>query len=195
MNPILFIDFDGTLCHDRFWRSLKPELKDRVQEYLFTTNKDTVGQWMKGVFTSEEINKKIADDLAIDYRYLWSTFVRDCEEMNIDAKVLEKINELRMRFTTVLITDNMDCFDRFTVPSLKLHTYFDEIINSSTEKLSKNENNGALFRQIIGNSVSQIDKSILIDNSKTTCEVFSKLGGNTCLVTKEQPLAYWLSTL
>jgi FMN phosphatase YigB (HAD superfamily) len=195
MKPILFIDFDGTLCHDRFWRSLEPDLLHKIQGYVFGANTDLVSNWMKGAYTSEDIHKQLATDLSIGYDHVWQVFVRDCESMMIEESVLKDISDLRSKYKVILCTDNMDCFSRFTVPALRLLDYFDEIINSYEMKMSKNDNDGELFLKTIKNHNSSISESTLIDNSKNTCDIFKNLGGKTCFVTEDQPLSAWLKDL
>lgn len=193
MSKTLFIDFDGTLCHDRFWRSLDPVLMEKVQQSLFLDDKSVVSDWMNGAYTSEDINKKLADDLGIEYSFLWDVFVKDCQNMKVENAVLGQLKKLRNSYKIVLVTDNMDCFDRFTLPALKLDEYFDVIVNSFNKRVSKNENNGQLFRDVIERVGSNPADSILIDNSEKSCSVFQNLGGTSFLVTKEKPLAYWLN--
>ncbi len=195
MKPILFIDFDGTLCHDRFWRSLELELQLKVQEILFSGKKERVKDWMLGKYTSEEINQILADESGVDYDTLWSVFVSDCEKMNISADVLNKINSLRDTYVVVLTTDNMDCLDRFTIPALGLDTYFDRIVNSYSEKILKDDDGGKTFQKIAEEHQSSLTHSVLIDNSLDSCQMFDSLGGKSCLVTTEKPLIYWLETV
>lgn len=195
MKPTLFIDFDGTLCHDRFWRSLEPELQAKVQTSLFSSKKELVKDWMLGKYTSEEINQILAEESYADYELLWSTFVDDCEKMSISENVLNKIGSLRDSYFTVLITDNMDSLDRFTVPALGLDQYFDLIVNSHAERALKNDENGKSFQKVIEKYQSPLSESILIDNSVSSCKVFEDLGGKSCLVTPENTLVDWLETV
>lgn len=195
MKPTLFIDFDGTLCHDRFWRSLEPELQAKVQANLFSSKNELVRDWMLGKYMSEEINQILAEELNTDYEILWSTFVSDCEKMVVSQEVLDRIQSLKERYFTVLITDNMDSLDRFTVPVLGLNQYFDLIVNSHTEKSLKNDENGKSFQKVAEKYQSPLSESILIDNSASSCKVFEDLGGKSCLVTPEKTLADWLETV
>lgn len=126
-KPIIFCDFDGVLCHDRFWRSLSPEQYEKVQEYLFGNNLDLVNDWMRGKYFAEEINQKVSENTHISYSILWNTFVKDCETMSVSAEALETLNGLRDMYTVILITGNMDCFTRFTRPAAELDQYFDHI--------------------------------------------------------------------
>jgi|TARA_Y100000310_G_scaffold342803_1_gene447513 hypothetical protein len=61
MKPILFCDFDGTICHDRYWRSLSPESHEALQELLFRGDKARISDWMRGKYTAEEINQFAAE--------------------------------------------------------------------------------------------------------------------------------------
>ncbi len=188
----LFIDFDGTLCHDRYWRSLDPVSRQKIQEFLFGPDAAVVSDWMNGKYNSEEINRIVSEHLEVDYDSLWDIFVNDCKTMKIDEESLTSINILRSQFVPILITDNMDCFDRFTVPSLGLKKYFDVIVNSYTEQRSKNADGGKLFLDVLTKIGIPIQTSTLLDNSATTCEIFRKLGGESFLVTQEKSLSYWL---
>lgn len=195
MKPILFIDFDGTLCHDRFWRSIDKSSFEKIQNFLFGENKPIVNDWMRGFHSSEHINQLVSKELNVSFEKVWDIFVADCENMTISDDVLNRIENLKKNFYTVLITDNMDCFTRFTVPALKLNSFFDSIINSFDNKKFKSDNSGEIFLQIAKERGSKIENCILMDNSKGACATFSKLGGNTRFVTSEQPLAFWLENL
>ena len=194
-KPILFIDFDGTLCHDKFWRSLDSGLQAKIQARLFVSGNGIVTDWMIGKYSSEEINTILADELGVEYDVLWPAFVRDCKTMFIEGGALRKIGELRDRYTTVLMTDNMDSFDRFTIPALKLDTYFDRIVNSFSQRILKDEDNGKSFRNIIAESTVPISEHILMDNSKTTCDISQRIGGKFYLVTQDKPVLYWLDQI
>jgi hypothetical protein len=93
------------------------------------------------------------------------------------------------------MTDNMDCFTRFTVPSIGLQKYFDYIANSSDEKMLKDENGGELFVRTVKKLEGDLHRSILIDDSHSICTLFEKLGEQSYRITKEQPLEYWLTKL
>ncbi len=196
MKPILFIDFDSTLCFDRFWRSLESNRWLAIQDYIFNLNQSLVEDWMRGVCTSEDVNKKIAEYLNMDYQALWDIFVSDCKSMYVSQNTLNKIDELRSKYQTVLITDNMDCFDRFTAPALELDKYFDSIVNSYNEKLHKKEEGGKLFLEVCKRRGSvDIGTCILIDNSNRVCRVFDALGGKALRVDDSHSADYYFGTL
>ncbi|MDD2786293.1 MAG: haloacid dehalogenase-like hydrolase [Patescibacteria group bacterium] len=195
MKPILFIDFDGTLCNDKFWRSIDPVIFEKIQSFLFSENKSVKHDWMKGVYSSEDINRLIAKELNVPFEKIWNVFVEDCKTMAISRNSLDRIKELRNDHIVILVTDNMDCFTRFTVPAQKLDSFFDYIINSFEVKKFKEYNEGEIFIRLADRAGTKIEDCILIDNSKNLCTLFSKLGGKSHLVTSETPLDYWLDKL
>lgn len=195
MKPILFVDFDGTLCFDKYWRSLPHEQYEKIQSLIFGADGKHLNDWMLGKYSAEEINQYIADEVGIPFSTLWSVFVDDCKTMKVSMKTLEKISSLRERYTTVLITGNMDSFTRFTVPSLQLDTHFDNIYNSFSEGKHKTDEGGAIFLAYADSLQVPIQKCILLDNSQKICAAFSQLGGTACLITAEQDTDFYLSQL
>lgn len=187
-KPILFVDFDGTLCHDRFWRSLPPEIFEKIQVLLFVGNKKMVNDWMVGLYTSEDVNRFLAENLSFNYSELWNVFVKDCSMMSVSENIFGKIESLRKKYKTVLITDNMDCFTRFTAPALNLQKYFDVIINSWDIKNMKTENGGQFFLAEIKEHQADIRHCILIDNSQKACKFFESLGGKAFLVSPDRDI-------
>ena len=195
MRPILFIDFDGTLCHDRFWRSLSAEQYSKVQSFLFGEDQTHVQEWMRGNRTAEEINELLAEHLGIPPQQLWEVFIRDASSMKVPPESLTVINNLRNKYTTILITVNMDSFSRFTVPALRLNDYFDAISNSYDEGILKSDNGGEVFRKYIDKHQAPIATSVLIDDSSSACATFSSLGGISRQVTEAMDLIYHLNKI
>ena len=188
----LFVDFHGTICHDPFWRSLDRDGFGRVQQAVFEADPFLVNDWMRGKYSSEEINKLVAERTGLPFDRLWQTFVRDCKSMRIASDLLTLITALRKAYSVILITDNMDCFDRFTVPALRLDTVFSGIVNSASEGHLKTDGGGANFMR---NLTGDISDAVLIDNSNSTCRAFEKLGGNARHVTYDMPAIKHLKDL
>ena len=195
MKPILFIDFDGTLCHDRFWRSADKVIQEKIQDYLFSTENTLASEWMKGSHTSEEINRILSKELNVDFETLWKIFVHDCETMRVSQVDLNLVAILKDRYYTVLATDNMDCLDRFTVPALRLGNYFDLILNSYNERMFKNDQEGKFYLSAAENHGVDIKDCILLDNSEKTCALFKRLGGTAYLISGSKSLVYWLGQI
>lgn len=131
MEKLLLIDFDGTLCFDRFWRSFDTQLATAIQEVVFKHDGARADDWMRGKHTAEHINEFVATTLGIPYDSLWEAFVNECKQMKVAVETLQAIQTLRPKHRVVLLTDNMDCFMRFTVPALDLEKYFDAIVSSA----------------------------------------------------------------
>lgn len=75
---------------------------------------------MKGKYTAEQVNEKIAQEIGMPYEEVWQLFVNDCSTMRVPQEILEQLSSLRSRYTVILMTGNMDSFSRFTVPALGL---------------------------------------------------------------------------
>lgn len=194
-KPIIFCDFDGVLCHDRFWRSLPAAEYEKLQEYVFRNNLEMVDEWMRGKYSSEEINRKVSENIGIPYEKLWDIFVRDCETMEISSAALEKLNSLRDRYTVILVTGNMDCFTRFTRPAAGLDQYFDEISNSFEEGILKTDEGGRIFEKLAAKHGAEIEDCHMLDDSKNVHKVFSDLGGTAWLVTKDENVVFHLANI
>jgi FMN phosphatase YigB (HAD superfamily) len=195
VKPILFIDFDGTICYDRFWRSLSPDQYEIAQNFLFGTDRTYLREWMIGKRTSEEINNFLAPKLGLALDELWKIFVKDCETMYVSPEILEKIQILRTTYIVICSTGNMDCFMRFTVPALGLENYFDHISSSYDEKMTKTDEDGAVFKKYIQKYGAQTNECILMDDSQSVCDIFRSLGGTSHLITQEKDILYYLETL
>ena len=195
MKPVLFIDFDGTLCHDRFWRSLPMEDYNSIQHLLFNKDKSVIEKWMVGDTNSEEINRFIAEHLKRPFHDIWESFVSDCKTMYVDRAVLQKIDGLRTKYTVVLLTVNMDCFSRLTVPELGLENYFDDISNSYYTRKTKTYKEGEIYKELASKHGASLVNCFTIDDSISACDIFEKLGGKSYLVTPESNISAHLSKL
>jgi FMN phosphatase YigB (HAD superfamily) len=195
MKQALFIDFDGVLCRDRFWRGLPREQYDLIQEQLIEGNRELMDQWMRGKRTSEEVNQYVSELLGVPYEDVWQVFVQDAKAMQVSKEALQLISVLRERFLTILITVNMDSFDRFTVPALGLDSHFDLIVNSYNEGRFKFEEDGAMFADAAAKLGAAFLGAYLIDDSANNCAVFDKLGGTGFLVDAEHSTYDYLRQL
>lgn len=195
MRPILFVDFNGTICFDRYWRNLNVEAQKKINDYLFKSNRQIVIDWMRGKYDSEQIHQLLAEELNLNYRQTWDIFVEECQSMYISPRIMLKIKEIGSKFKTILITDNMDCFSRFTVSSLKLDQYFEQIINSADTKIFKDDNNGEVFRILAEKNNTDLSDCALLDDSNTTQQIFVNLGGKSLLVNKENTAEMLLESI
>ena len=102
-KPIIFCDFDGTICHERYWRSLPSEQYEKVQNLLFRSDKTYVNDWMRGKYTAEQVNEKVAQEIGMPYEKVWQLFVNDCNTMHVPREILEQLSSLRALFETDII--------------------------------------------------------------------------------------------
>ncbi|MEK7498373.1 MAG: hypothetical protein AAB611_00750 [Patescibacteria group bacterium] len=144
---------------------------------------------MLGGYTSEEINSLLARKLKVSSEWLWQIFVNDCRSMNVSVQTLIDLATLEDRFKVILLTDNMDCFSRFTVPSLNLEHYFDRIINSHNKKRSKKD----MLPDLVDGKLTK--ESFIIDDSSKVCNLFQELGGIACLITTERNIDHYISCI
>lgn len=163
-----------------------------LERALFKENKWIFNKWLVGKHTSEEINQFVSNHTHIPYERLWSVFVHDCETMHIEKNILNMFCQLRHQFYLVLITGNMDCFDRFTVPALKLHDYFDAIVNSYNEKQLKNDKDGESFLKYLHGNIRD---ALLLEDSEKNCATFETLGGTAYRVTPETTALHHLEKI
>ena len=195
MKPIIFIDFDGTLCHQRYWRSLPHAEHEKVQNLLFRSDKSLVDDWMRGNRTAEEVNAIVAAHIGMDADELWKLFVKDCETMIVNSKTLARIYALRASYAVILMTTNMDSFTRFTIPALRLGDHFDAISNSYYEGKKKTDDGGEIFAEYAKRSGVPLDRCFLIDDQERVCVVFERLGGTAYQVTDVQSIDHFLDLL
>lgn len=166
-----------------------------VQKTLFGEDNSLVVEWMLGKKTAEEVNTILAKKLQVPFSDLWEVFVDDCETMKVKSSTLDRINNLRSDYTTILITGNMDSFTRFTVPALQLDTYFDAIINSADVGSLKSDSSGAQFLETVNKYSTKITCSLLIDDSEKICNIFENIGGKSLHISSENTIDKYLSQL
>jgi FMN phosphatase YigB (HAD superfamily) len=196
-KPILFVDFDGTLCTDRYWRSLPPEKFAQIQKLLFENSNGSpmIQDWLRGKHAAEDVNHFLSEQIGISFEELWPLFVKDCQTMSVPKELLEKMARVREKYVVIVATGNFDSFTRFTVPALHLDSYVDHISNSYYNGKLKGDGGGAIFEEHAEAAGIDLKECVLLDDSKNTCDLFEKLGGKAYLITPEFDAAYYLERL
>jgi len=92
IKPILFCDFDGVLCHDRYWRSLPFKEHEQVQELLFRNDTTLLNDWLRGKYSAEEVNRLVSEEIAMPFEKLWKVFVKDCKNMRVWTVLVVLLN-------------------------------------------------------------------------------------------------------
>ncbi len=192
-KPYLCIDFYKTLSFKHLWHTAPTELNEKIEQLLFSDSASSmmIENWMRGKVSSEDVNRYVAQSLNINLSILWDYFVHSASTLDISLDAIELINQLRQRYTTVLVTDNMDSFNRFTVPALKLDSTFDSIVNSAVVGSLKSDQDGKIFTHITNN----FSGSILIDDVEVNCKLFEQLGGTAYQVTSAATVTTYLQQL
>jgi FMN phosphatase YigB (HAD superfamily) len=170
---VIFIDWDGTLSRSRFWQHWldeDPESYNKIQQVLFAGNAKIVQDWMRGSVSSEQVVNEVARRSGLDYHYLMSALIKSCKSMTLaHPKVLDSIKAKRDKKVKVIIaTDNMDTFNRWTVPALNLEEHFDGILNSINMGALKEEfdedGTNPFFRLYLNQNSLRPDQFLLIDD-------------------------------
>ena len=88
--------------------------------------------WMRGQLTSEEVVGTVCHGTGYDSVFVLHALRSSCQQMRLVSDVIPQlVADLRSKGLQIVIaTDNMDSFQRWTVPSLGLHTMFDNILSS-----------------------------------------------------------------
>jgi FMN phosphatase YigB (HAD superfamily) len=187
-EAVLF-DFDGVLCHDRFYDlSLRPgygELCDWISEHVFRKpdDEDLIRRWMRGKIGYKDINRIIADARRVESAWLDLELLESVRLMKLDERMLGLAREQKTAGKKIgIVTDNMDVFSLITVPDKKLASVFDFIANSSDHGCLKCDEGGRLFDVALAGLGITAEKAVLLDDSAGSIEAFQRKGGNGMLV-------------
>lgn len=199
LNPhSLLFDFDGVLCHDRFYRATLekayPEVYVWIQENIFGDSKELAGQWMRGKISSVEINHIIAKNTAINGALLEKLFIKSVRLMKIDKKLRNYIAGLKKRVEKIgLVTDNMDVFSKITVKNHSLNKLFDVVINSADYGYLKKDQKGKLFDIALAKIGEEINNTLLVDDSLKVTNLYQDKGGRAFLYQNFQDFRRFLN--
>jgi FMN phosphatase YigB (HAD superfamily) len=190
---ILFVDFNGVISQNNFWYTLSHaehelhHFHEQIETFLFKENIQLVKDWMLGKYSSEEIHNILEEKLGVPFEKLYPIFVEETSHIDISTKILDQVKELRSEYVTILITDNMDSFDRLTLKFNPILTdAFDEIHNSYNIKQFKAGSEGKYFKETIGRHGAVTANCLLIDDSAGNCKLFEQVGGQAFCSRGEQ---------
>ena len=175
----IFVDWAGTLSNSKFWghwenpsHAQHPIFK-QTQEFIVHPS-SFVRDWMRGNHTTEEFVQYVAKEIGHDFTELFDEFVISSRNLQFVSKdVLDLIKTHRSYDTQVVIaTDNMDYFPRWVIPTLKLESHFDAILNSYNLKVLKSDTDtdgkSLFFKDYIKRHAILEGESVLIDDSDIT---------------------------
>ena len=182
MIEVVLFDFDGVLCHDRFYKEIllpqHQELFEWIQNNIFN-NKNLFHQWMRGNINTKSINKIIAEGTGHKEDFLNDMLLKSLEKIRLDEKMFNFAKSLKEVYGKKIgiITDNMDVFSTVIVKKHKLDEVFDVIINSADYGCLKIEQNGKLFDKALSALNEKIGDCLFIDNSTQKVDFFKQKGG------------------
>jgi len=182
IKAIIF-DFDGVLCKDTFYNSLKeshPQIHQYVEEYIFRGDHNLVQLWMRNKITSDKINGMISKNNDIEFESIKKIFERDILNMKIDHDLLNFAKKQSILGRKIAIaTNNMDIFSSITMPYHKLNETFNVIVNSADYGLLKADQDGKIFDIVMKKiGINDFKSVLLIDDSLKVKLLFEAKGGN-----------------
>lgn len=151
---------------------------------------------MLGKYSSKQIHSILEVKTGAPADQLFKIFERGCRNIDISQEVLAKVKELQKNYYCILSTGNMDCFDRFTLPSNPiLAQTFEEIENSYNLGIFKTTNNGEYFSSKAKKLNVSMQNCVVIDDSHKVCATFENLGGKSLCTYGIKPAVEALSLL
>ena len=189
---VAFFDWFATLSSSVFWEQLKDpnhphhNLADKLEFSMFTNLGHLINPWMRGEYTTEEVLTEVSIDSGIPYDIVMEEFIASCKTMTLVSEeipiLISQLRELGVR--TIIATDNMDSFTRWTIPAMGLDTMFDDILNSYDLGALKGDidNNSRLLffhDYLVDNGIGPQD-TVIFDDSDHKLVVLSK-GGMSCI--------------
>ncbi len=136
----LFVDWHLTLSTSLFWEQFSDSQHPQhplfalMQLKLFAPDgaHTWLLPWMRGHLTSEEVVVEVCHGTGYDPVFALQALRDSCQQMRlVSDEIPGLVAELRTKGLQIVIaTDNMDTFHRWTVPSLGLHTLFDDVLSS-----------------------------------------------------------------
>lgn len=197
---IVFIDWSGTLSKSKFWGHLEQSSKrDRelfllLENSLFKRNTNLINPWMKAGMTTEEVNTIIAKDISVHFDKIHKEFIKSCELMKfVSESIPYLIKKIRKSGTKVYIaTNNMDSFNKWTIPAMKLLDIFDGVVNSFTTKALKHDfddsGKSLFFDDVLSCENVSPEDTILIDDSEDKGGLLTNYGINYIRITRQETL-------
>jgi len=186
MPKIIFLDWNGTLSVSKFWERLANS-KHRyhgyfqpIEEFLFKKNDYLIKDWMLGRFDSEEICRIIGEGTGLDPKIIFEELEKSARQMKfVNPQIPAIIREIRKKTKVVVATDNMDTFERFTIPGMGLEKIFDGFLISceiGCFKYDLSESGIPFFDNYLKANGLSYKEAVLVDDSEERTGTFEKLG-------------------
>lgn len=199
LKAVLF-DFSKVLSRGLFYSGLgevDPKRYERLQAEIFAPPSTLCDRWMRNELSWQDINRHLSRKLDLPKRSLDHYLLDSVRRMPLDEDLIGWAKELKAAGRpTAIVTDNMDTFSAYTVPSLGLDKIFSVIINSADQRMLKKDQNGRLFqiaRARLG--LPDFGAVLLVDDSRRNCELFQRLGGQAVVYKEFADAIPWRSKI
>ena len=148
---------------------------------------------MRGEHTSENIVKILSEDSGVAQDIILNELAESCRQMKyVSEEIPELINKIKNKGIKVVIaTDNMDTFERFTIPSMEIGNLFDDFLISCKLKVLKEdiqEDSIPFFDNYLNKYNLSYQDAVLLDDCIDTTGVYNKLGFQIIEITSSNKL-------
>lgn len=195
----IFIDWNKTLSNSLFWEHLQdtnhPNNKhlEAIEKSMFQNNRHLINSWMRGEHTFEDVTKILSEDSGVNQEIILNELAESCRQMKyVSEEIPELINKIKDKGIKVVIaTDNMDTFERFTIPAMKLEELFDDFLISHSLKLLKGdlqENSIPFFDEYLNKHNLTYQDTVLLDDCIDDTGTYDKLGLQIIQITSPEKL-------
>lgn len=200
---VLFIDWHKTLSYSFFWSQLTDKnhphnnYHEIITQWLFKKNSHIIEKWMRGLLSSNQICQQLAIENNLDQKIIFDTLKESAENMQLcSPEIIKIIEDLRLRgIKTIIATDNMDTFRKFTIPSLGLNKIFDDFLISSELGVLKYDiknNRIPFFDNFLQKNNLNYTDVLLLDDSEEKSGSYKRLGFKISLVKNSEDLKSYL---
>lgn len=199
---IVFVDWYKTLSSSKFFVNKKdpqPELCKICRHRTFVENEPLLVPWKSGKIFKQDILNAISRNRK-EYDAFYSLLKASCENMEFDSDAfLPKIERLRSKGVKVVVaTDNFDVFCDYSVPSLRLHELFDDVVSSHQVGYVKSDvRNGRLkfFEDTLKKYRLGYENAVMLDDQLEVVNACNQNGLSAMRIERPQDLEKALEKL
>ncbi len=200
MKKVIFVDWHKTLSYDDFWEHLKSPDHPRhkyfkpLNECLFADSYQLTSSWMCGQATMEAVMEKVSRKTSIPLEIVMQELIFSLENTKFCLpNIKELVQSVQATGKKVVVaTDNMDTFNRYTAPALKMDKIFDGVINSYDVGCLKDDPDPAdkilFFEDYLDKNNFTYSDAVLLDNSPDSSGKYKRLGFERKLIDSPETL-------
>lgn len=193
---IIFFDWYKTLSSSTLFNSIadNKNLYKKLEDKIFGDEYQFVQDWMIGKLSLEEVISIVCSkDKDLSKEEIYKIIKTSSENLSFDSEeYLELIKSIKDKGIKVVIaTDNMDIFERFTVPAQKLNDLFDDVLSSHNLKCVKDtivNDKLVFFDDYLSNQGINYDETLFFDDTQHTLNLCKERGMKTFCVKNQMDL-------